>query len=277
VFAEPIRTPPTFEAAVNEILASIERAGLRRGARLPNEAELAQQLAISKPTLRQALRVLQRAEVIDVRAGKGGGIFLVSELLPYAAVAGHVALETNVVVDTFGGRRVLERAVTHAAATTATKDDYAEMERINRLIAKYRRDPGAAGRADAMLHLAIARSTRNRLLEDAMRLVARQMAPLRDMLTTTEEDVALILDIHARQIQAMRALETAQLEEVLDEHFRILEERFAHSLGQSWEVMFSARTRTVPFEPPWQKLASLDGGYTAWAWAARAGERGDAS
>jgi GntR family transcriptional repressor for pyruvate dehydrogenase complex len=277
VFAEAIRTPPTFEAAVNEILASIERAGLRRGARLPNEAELAQQLAISKPTLRQALRVLQRAEVIDVRAGKGGGIFLVSELLPYAAVAGHVALETNVVVDTFGGRRVLERAVTHAAATTATKDDYAEMERINRLIAKYRRDPGAAGRADAMLHLAIARSTRNRLLEDAMRLVARQMAPLRDMLTTTEEDVRLILDIHARQIQAMRALETAQLEEVLDEHFRILEERFAHSLGQSWEVMFSSRTRTAPFEPPWRKLASLDGGYTAWAWAARAGERGDAS
>jgi GntR family transcriptional regulator, transcriptional repressor for pyruvate dehydrogenase complex len=276
-FAEPIRTPPTFEAAVNEILASIERARLRRGGRLPNEPELAQQLAISKPTLRQALRVLQRAEVIDVRAGKGGGIFLVSELLPYAAVAGHVALETNVVVDIFSGRRVLERAVTHAAATTATKDDYAEMERINRLIAKYRRDPGAVGRADAMLHLAVARSTGNRLLEDGMRLVARQMAPLRDMLTTTDEDIALILDIHARQIQAMRTLETAQLEEVLDEHFRILEERFAHSLGQSWEVMFGARRRTPPFEPPWRKLASLDGGYQAYAWAARAGERAGAS
>jgi DNA-binding FadR family transcriptional regulator len=164
--------------------------------------------------------------------------------------------------------------VTHAAAAAATKDDYAELERINRLIAKYRRDPRAAGRADAMLHLAIARATRNRLLEEGMRLVARKMAPLRDMLATTEEDVAVILDIHGRQIQAMRALETTQLEQVLEEHFRVLEERFAHSLGQSWEVMFSARTRTMPFEPPWQKLASLDGGYKAYGWAARAGERG---
>ncbi len=258
---------------MGEIIAAIERAGLRSGARLPNEPELAEQLAISKPTLRQALRVLERAGVLEVRVGKGGGILLVSELLPYAAVAGHVALETDVVIDTFSGRRVVERAVTHVAAAAATKHDYDEMERINRLIAKYRREPGAVGRADAMLHLVVARSAHNRLLEEAMGLVGRQMAPLRDMLTTDEEEIALVLDIHNRQFQAMRTLETDQLDAVLDEHFQVLEERFAHSLGQSWDVMFGVRRRAAPFEPPWQKLASLDGRYRAHAWAMQARER----
>ena len=77
-FAEPVRTPRTFEAATEEILAAIARARLRSGDRLPNEGDLAQQLAISKPTLRQALRVLERSGVLAVRPGKGGGILVAS-------------------------------------------------------------------------------------------------------------------------------------------------------------------------------------------------------
>ena len=77
-FVGAVRTPPTFEAAIDELLAAIGRERLRRGDRLPNEAELAAELGISKPTLRQALRVLQRSGVLDVRAGKGGGIFVAS-------------------------------------------------------------------------------------------------------------------------------------------------------------------------------------------------------
>ena len=131
-----------------------------------------------------------------------------------------------------------------------------------------------------MLHLAIARATHNRLLEDAMRLVGRRLAPLRDLLTAGEAEIALIVEIHDRQLRAMRTLETVELDEVLDEHFRILEERFAQSAGQSWAAMFGERNRPQPFEPPWRKLARLVGDYRAHAWleqargrAALAGER----
>jgi len=269
-FADPLWTPRTFEAAVEQILAGVERSRLRSGARLPNEAELAAQLEISKPTLRQALRVLERAGAITVRAGKGGGIFLASELLPYDAVAGNVALETNAVIDAFAGRRVVERAVAHAAAAVATREDYAELERINRLIAGHGCEPGAVGRADAMLHRAIARATGNRLLEDAMRLVVRRLAPLRDLLTPAVDEIGLIIDIHDRQLRAMRTLESVELDAVLDEHFRVLEERFARSIGQSWSALFDGGARSTPFEPSWRKLASLRGGYRTDAWQGRA-------
>lgn len=63
-FAEPVRAIRTFETAIENIIGAIERNRLRAGDRLPNESELARQLAISKPTLRQALRVLERSGLL---------------------------------------------------------------------------------------------------------------------------------------------------------------------------------------------------------------------
>jgi GntR family transcriptional repressor for pyruvate dehydrogenase complex len=267
-FVEALRTPPTFEAAIEEIIAAIGRERLRRGDRLPNEAQLAAGLGISKPTLRQALRVLQRSGVLDVRAGKGGGIFVASELLPYDAVAGNIALETNAVVEILRGRRIVETAVTHAASREATPEDYVELERIVGLSATHHADREAMLRADAMFHAAIARATHNRLLADTMRLLARQIAPLRDMMTGDGGEGDRIVSIHTRQLRAMRTRETAQLDAVLDEHFRVIEERYAQSHDQAWSALFdsSQGKKPAPFEPSWQKLASLPGAYRAHAW-----------
>lgn len=235
---------------------------------MPNEAKLAAELGISKPTLRQALRVLQRSGVLDVRSGKGGGIFVASELLPYDAVVGNIALETNAVVEILRGRRIIETAVAHAASREATPEDYAQLERIVGLSATHQADREAVLRADAMFHAAIARATHNRLLADSMRLVARQIAPLRDMMTGGQEEADLVVSIHTRQLRAMRAREIDQLDDVLDEHFRVIEERYAQSHGQAWADLFGP-TRgesPKPFEPSWQKLASLPGAYRAHAW-----------
>ena len=73
---EPVRATRTFEAAIEHLIEAVERAGLQTGERLPNEGVLAAQLGISKPTLRQALRVLELSGLVHVRRGKTGGIFV---------------------------------------------------------------------------------------------------------------------------------------------------------------------------------------------------------
>jgi GntR family transcriptional repressor for pyruvate dehydrogenase complex len=222
------------------------------------------------PTLRRALRVLQRSGVLDVRPGKGGGIFVASELLPLDALAESIAVETEAVVEILRGRRVLETAVTHVASEAATADDYAELERVLRLLAAHGHERAAMLRADGMFHSAIARAAHNRLLVEAMRAVGRRLAPLRDMLAT--EGAERIVDVHTRLLRAMRAREGRQLDAVLDEHFRLLEDRFALSLGQTWEAVFGspARSPAPPFEPSWQKLARLPEEYRAHAWREQA-------
>ena len=108
---EPVRATRTFEAAIEHLTEAIERAGLRTGDRLPNEGVLAEQLGISKPTLRQALRVLELSGLVEVRRGKSGGIFVVTDLVPAVAIFTAVKLEEEAAIDVLRARRVLERAV----------------------------------------------------------------------------------------------------------------------------------------------------------------------
>jgi GntR family transcriptional repressor for pyruvate dehydrogenase complex len=263
-----IRTPRPFERAFDEIVGGVAGARLRRGDRLPNEAELSEQLGISKPTLRQALRVLERSGMLVVRPGKGGGIFVASELPPHDALSANIDLETEAVVETLRGRRILEGAVVRASVAAATNDDFAELERTVRLLLAHASDHEKVIRADAMYHAALAVATHNRMLADAMRLVSRRLAPLRDLYTSGADEVARIAEIHSRQVKVMRTRELAELEDTLDEHFRMLEEQFALSLGQTWERLFGPDAGRIskPFEPPWRKLASLPDEYHPRGW-----------
>jgi GntR family transcriptional regulator, transcriptional repressor for pyruvate dehydrogenase complex len=260
-FADPIPPVRTFEAALENLLEAIERAGLRAGDRLPGESDLAQQLGISSPTLRKALRVLEKTGLLQIRGGKGGGIFIASELLPLETIATHAELETAAVVETLRGRRVLETAITEAAALAATRDDLSALEWTVTLMRRNLGDRLAVRRADLMFHAAIGRAAHNRILHEAMRLLAREMVPLWDAYISADENGERILDVHRRQLREMRHLELENIRHVLDEHFRLLEEPFARSLGRSWEDVFIKPpiTATETFEPPWIKLSSLPG------------------
>ena len=57
---EPIRATRTFEAAIENLTEAIERARLRRGDRLPSEAQLVRAFGTSRITVGRALRDLQR-------------------------------------------------------------------------------------------------------------------------------------------------------------------------------------------------------------------------
>ena len=77
----PIRTANAFEQTVERIGRAIKMGLLRPSERLPSERDLALQLALSRSTVREALRVLAEAGYLEARRGRGGGTF-VAEVLP---------------------------------------------------------------------------------------------------------------------------------------------------------------------------------------------------
>jgi GntR family transcriptional regulator, transcriptional repressor for pyruvate dehydrogenase complex len=238
VFVEPVRTSRTFEAAIENLLEGIERSRLRLDDRLPTEQQLAGQLGISKPTLRQALRVLERSGLLRVRAGKGGGIFMASEVIPVDAISQNVAVEAEEAVDVLRGRRVLEGAVTVMAARAATEEDYAGIERTNELLRRNIGDRPRVMGANAMFHRAVIRASHNKTLQNAMRNLEADLAPIRDSYQGGRENDEETLAIHERQVEAMRRGDLKELSAVLDEHFRMLELEFARALHQKWESLF---------------------------------------
>jgi GntR family transcriptional repressor for pyruvate dehydrogenase complex len=238
VFVEPVRTSRTFEAAIENLLEGIERASLHLDDRLPTEEQLAGQLGISKPTLRQALRVLERSGLLRVRAGKGGGIFVASEVVPVDAITHNVAVEAEDAVDVLRARRLLEGAVTIMAAKAATEEDYAAIERTVELLARNIGDRPRVMGSNAMFHRAVIRACHNKTLQSAMRNIEGDLAPIRDTYQGGIENDRETLEIHQRQIAAMRDGDLKALADILDEHFRTLEEEFATALHRRWETLF---------------------------------------
>ena len=237
-FAQPIRTGRTFEAAIEQILDGIERARLRAGDRLPTEAELASMLEISRPTLRQALRVLESAGLLSVRRGAAGGIFLVSDLVPRDELSSAVALEEHAVLDALVARRLLESVVTHHALDMATDEDFGEIRRTIDLLRAHLGDRPAVMRADAMFHRCVVRAAQSHELERAMRGIGRSLAPIRDVYSGGLEQDRKTLRVHEMQLTAMVARDHVSLTHILDEHYRMLEDAVATALGAGRDELF---------------------------------------
>ena len=76
---KPVQPPTTFEETVERLGTAIRLGLLAPGTRLPSERELAEQLSISRSTLRQALTTLvQSGHLVSLR-GRSGGTFVAKE------------------------------------------------------------------------------------------------------------------------------------------------------------------------------------------------------
>jgi GntR family transcriptional repressor for pyruvate dehydrogenase complex len=150
---EPVQRPTTFEETVERLGTAIRLGILGSGARLPSERELADQLGISRSTLRQAITTLVQSGHLQSVRGRGGGTFVVAEP-PLAAGA-----PGDVLPDDFGAtlglRRALEAGAAVLAAERATPDDVGRLREATVLMAAAP-DFDAYRRADVRFHIGLA-------------------------------------------------------------------------------------------------------------------------
>lgn len=73
---QPIQTRRAFEEICDRIRARISSGELKPGDKLPAERELAQQLGVGRNALREALRSLEIAGLLELRKGVKGGAFI---------------------------------------------------------------------------------------------------------------------------------------------------------------------------------------------------------
>ncbi len=76
---ERVQPPTTFEETVERLGTAIKVGLLAPGSKLPPERELAEQLDISRSTLRQALTTLVQSGHLVAARGRGGGTFVADD------------------------------------------------------------------------------------------------------------------------------------------------------------------------------------------------------
>jgi GntR family transcriptional repressor for pyruvate dehydrogenase complex len=152
---EPVQTATTFEETVDRLGTAIRLGILAPGSRLPSERELAEQLAISRSTLRQAITALVESGHLTSVRGRSGGTFVVPEPPLAEGSAGplpegwHQVLDMRIAVEvgavTLAAERIGDEALTVMRDAVARMDAATEFE-------EYRR-------ADVRFHIEIARAT----------------------------------------------------------------------------------------------------------------------
>lgn len=150
---------------VEQILEGIESGAFRPGSALPAERALAERLGVSRSSVREAIRVLVDAGLLDVRLGSGT---YVREHVPrkVALLRAQAALTgEHSPIDVIAARMALEPTCAQVAAVQRHATD---VEGIRAMLGQQERlvETGAdASAADLGFHLAVAAATHNPVLQ----------------------------------------------------------------------------------------------------------------
>ena len=127
---EPKRRRPAKVA--DQIKDWVVSQGLQKGDRLPGEAEMIARFAMSKGTIREAMRLLEGQGLIETRTGPGGGSFVgeVSEERARSLLGNYFYFKDLTVADIYDLRRVLEPQLAAQLAGTLSDAALAELEEL---------------------------------------------------------------------------------------------------------------------------------------------------
>lgn len=221
-----------FEEVVAQIVEAIRAGDLRAGDKLLPERKLAAQMGISRPTLREAIKVLSEAGVIEVRPGPRGGNFVRSEVVPPGLVERRLEMPIEDIFGLLEARRLFEPRVAQLAALYATEDDFAALRRTIELSREAANDRARFLQLDHRFHLGIARATKNSTIVDMTKALLRRMEVAQDVALRRAHEPEWSIDIHERTLRAIMSGDPEMIEVAMDEHLSFLERIWEEESGR---------------------------------------------
>ncbi|MFE7465304.1 FadR/GntR family transcriptional regulator [Streptomyces sp. NPDC057499] len=164
---DPVRRPTLSAAVLGTLRRQITEGEWPVGTRIPPEPELMRQLGVARGTVREAVRALAHAGLLEVRQGDGTYVRAASEL----SGAVQRLYNDRASTELLDVRAALEGKAAHLAATHATDEDLAALAAAleRRAAAWTARDFDAWVRADWEFHTRVADASGNTLLAELYR------------------------------------------------------------------------------------------------------------
>jgi DNA-binding FadR family transcriptional regulator len=219
VVFRPVRAGNPFEETVERLLQAIKLGVVAPGDRLPSERDLAARLAVSRVTLREAIRALTEAGYVESRRGRYGGTFVNDRLpKPRRTTARRLARELGSgLEDALVLRSALEVGAAEAAASRELSQD--ERDHLSRCLA----DTATAKladyrRMDSRLHLAVAEVSGSPSLTSAVADVRMRLNELLDAIPLLERNIEHSDQQHHAIVEAILAADSEAARQAMQEH-----------------------------------------------------------
>lgn len=202
---------------INQLTELIRSGELRPGGRLPSEREMAEQLGVSRPPLREALRALEYAGIIETRYGDG--IYVKSTDFPteanplFSNILNQYSLEEMIEM-----RQIVEKAAIELAVERATEED---MDAIRAIQAESKRALNNTENfveCDFAFHSAVAEAARNSMLFKTVKTMRKMMAEFNRDLLDSRTFRANVLRQHQAILDALEGRNSVEAVAAMDKH-----------------------------------------------------------
>lgn len=227
---EAVEARRLYRQVAEQLRSLIDSGEYAVGSRLPTERELAEQLKISRPTVREALIALEVEGRLRIRVGSG--IYVIE---PAAIAVPAPAAVIEGPFELLRAREFLESAIAEQAARVATKDDVARVD-ASLVAMENVEHPGEASMVhDRAFHVAIAGSLGNAVLVRVVgELFDQRLNPYFAQLAHYFESPGTwrtALDEHRAVRDAIAAHDPDTAREAMRKHLARSQERFAQNFG----------------------------------------------
>ncbi|HEY5671637.1 MAG TPA: FadR/GntR family transcriptional regulator [Anaerolineales bacterium] len=164
---QPIQSERLYEQIVDQIERRILAGDLKIGDQLPAERELAEQFAVSRTAVREAIKALREKGLVEIRLGRG--TFVTS------GAAGAVRRSLGLLLKTENGfvnleevREILEPEIAALAATRISEEYITAMTEAVETMDTALDNVEIFVEADLDFHLALAEATQNPIIPSLM-------------------------------------------------------------------------------------------------------------
>ncbi len=208
----------------------IARGELTDGEWLPTEPELMEQFGVSRPTLREAFRLLESDSLVTIRRGPPGGA-RVTVPGPEAAAAQFGMLLTltgTTLTDVYEARTVIEPAAARRLAERGTAADRKQLAAVLGQLRENVEDPMTFGRTTTMFHQSVVELSGNKTLTAVagmlMEIINRHVERTCTETTRTPEEIEAdnrrALLSHEKLVELVNARDGDGAEKLWVKHMR---------------------------------------------------------
>lgn len=218
-----------YRQVADQIRSHIEAGQLAVGERLPAERDLAERFSVSRPTLREALIVLEVEGYIQIKVGSG--IFVASNHRYNAATIDNQDEEGP--LEVLRARCIIESAIAEEAARAVDQASLALLDANLKQMADVLHNPEQAIFFDRSFHIIVGGMAKNGPINRLTALIYDQRkAPIFKKLASYFESPhswRKALDEHFKIRDAIAAKDPARAREAMREHLMLAAKRFSES------------------------------------------------
>jgi DNA-binding FadR family transcriptional regulator len=216
----------TTVSVPNRIAAELEKliieGKLAIGEKLPAERDLAENLGVSRASLRDALHILELRGLLTRRQGRG--TIVTGDARPElrSSLFGDMSEAARLITEVMDLRAVIEPPITARAAARARSVD---LERLEDFVTQAERelesdalDIPTLMKLDIEFHIAIAEATHNPFLRRLLEVTVEWMQPSRREDLQTRERLQRSIQAHREIYMAIRESEVDHAQEAMASH-----------------------------------------------------------